>query len=573
VRRRALRAALLALAALGLLALARVALWRPRPLAGEAVADGLFRAAGVVHVHSTHSDGGGSPDEIVAAAREAGLAFLALSDHNNLDAKAAEGYQGGLLVLVGSEISTTAGHILALGIEEPGYRFSGDARDALDDVRALGGAAFAAHPTSAREDLRFTGYDLPGDWGMELLNGDSEWRRASYARLLRLGGLYLLNQEYALLSGLTPPDESLRRWDAALARRDVAGIVGADAHSRVPLTRRLALRFPSYRSLFALARNHVLLESPLSGDAARDAAAVVAALRGGRSYVGLDALAPADGFSFVAEGGGRRFTLGQTAPLGPGLVLRAAGRMPAGTRLALYKDGAAQAESAPPLTAPVTVPGVYRVEARVPGWDVPWVMTNPIYVFDEAVRAERASRAAWPADPPAPTPSVMLDGFEGTTVFAPEHDPTSAIATPVLDPAGGADGGGAARLAFRLGVPTAAQPHTWCALVSRAPRDLSGRQGLTFGVRADRVLRFWVQVWDRNPASAEEGHEWWFASVRTATSWQRVTVPFARLRSINPRTDGRLDLDQVTALVFVLDRGAMKPGAAGTLWIDDLGLY
>jgi hypothetical protein len=52
-----------------------------------------------------------------------------------------------------------------------------------------------------------------------------------------------------------------------------------------------------------------------------------------------------------------------------------------------------------------------------------------------------------------------------------------------------------------------------------------------------------------------------------------VAVPFARLRSINPATDGKLDLDQVQALVFVLDKGSLKPGTAGTIWLDDLGTY
>jgi len=61
--------------------------------------------------------------------------------------------------------------------------------------------------------------------------------------------------------------------------------------------------------------------------------------------------------------------------------------------------------------------------------------------------------------------------------------------------------------------------------------------------------------------------------VTTTPEWRRVAVPFSRLRSINPRTDGRLDLDRVRALVFVLDRGEVKVGTEGTIWIDDLGVY
>jgi len=82
-----------------------------------------------------------------------------------------------------------------------------------------------------------------------------------------------------------------------------------------------------------------------------------------------------------------------------------------------------------------------------------------------------------------------------------------------------------------------------------------------------------VQVRDENPASADDGTEWWFASVRTEAEWRRVAVPFATLRSLNPKTDGKLDLDKVRQLVFVIDAGAEKPGTQGTVLIDDLSLY
>ena len=129
------------------------------------------------------------------------------------------------------------------------------------------------------------------------------------------------------------------------------------------------------------------------------------------------------------------------------------------------------------------------------------------------------------------------------------------------------------RLSFRLGQPTADHPHVFVAIIERQPRDLDGRQGLTFWVRGDGIYRIWVQVRDENPESADESTEWWFASVKTGTAWRQVSVPFATLRSINPRTDGRLDLDQVRALVFVIDQGAMKPGSRGTIWLDELGVY
>jgi hypothetical protein len=554
-------------------ALLRVVLWRPLALTGEAPGDGYARVAGVVHVHTTLSDGGGAPGEVVAAAQQTGLGFVAITDHNNLDAKPLEGYHGSVLVLVGTELSTTAGHLLGLGLTDPVYRFSGDARDGLEDIRALGGAAFAAHPTSPREDFRWTGWDLPGPWGMELLNGDSEWRQASLGRLARLVALYLLNSRYALLSGLTPPTEALARWDGLLARRDVAGIVGADAHSRVPLTKKITVRFPSYAALFALARNHVLLPRPLTGEAPHDAAAIVEGLQGGHSYLGLDALAPADGFSFTAESEGHKWTMGESAATGTDITLSATGAMPAGTRLTLLRDGHPLTESSAPLSVKAPGPGVYRVEARVPGWDTPWVVTNPIYLFADVEREARSKRASWPAPAVVPPPAVTLDDFEGKTVFAPEFDAFSSVALPVLDPHAGSDGRGAARLAFRLGLTAPGRPFTWCALVDREARDLRGRTGLVFRIRADGVYRIWVQVRDKNPASADEGTESWFASVRTEKEWRSVAVPFSELRSINRATDGRLDLDQVQQIVFVVDQAAVKPGTRGTIWLDEVGLY
>jgi hypothetical protein len=168
---------------------------------------------------------------------------------------------------------------------------------------------------------------------------------------------------------------------------------------------------------------------------------------------------------------------------------------------------------------------------------------------------------------------VVLDDFEGETAFRPGADANSSVSADILDRRGGRDGKGAARMQFHIGEPTADHPHVFAALVDWTHRDLRGRNGLVFSIRADGVYRVWVQVRDENPASTDEGTEWWFASLKTSVEWRRVAVPFERLRSVNPRTDGRLDLDKVRALVFVLDRGAVKPGARGTIWVDDLGVY
>jgi hypothetical protein len=353
-------------------------------------------------------------------------------------------------VLVGSELSTPIGHVLGVGLDrDPAFRFNGDGLDALDDVRHLGGVAFAAHPFSSRADLRFAGFELPGPWGLELLNGDSDARRAG-PRLLLTAASYRLNPDYALLAAAAPIDEALRRWDALLAERDVAGLAGADAHSRLALTRTRTLRFPSYQALFRQARNHLLLAEPLRGDAARDRAVVLDALRAGRFYIGRDALAPADGFSFTVEdGAGRRFTMGDQVEAGGSLRAMAGGRVPKATRVVLRRDGQVVGEGLSSLDVPLPGPGVYRAEGWVPGWPVPWVVTNPVYVFDRATREARRQRAAWPGAPAPPQQSAPLT-FTADPPFTAEHDPDSTTNTTVIAPKTGPGGADAFALEFHL---------------------------------------------------------------------------------------------------------------------------
>jgi hypothetical protein len=566
-------AAALAAIALGVLLL-RIVLWRPLALQGEPPDDGFARAAGVVHVHTTLSDGGGEPGEVVRAARAAGLGFLGITDHNSVDAKRFEGYQDGVLVLVGAELSTPVGHLLGVGLDrDPAYRFNGDGLEAVADVLHLGGVPFAAHPFSTRPDLRWSGFELPGPWGLELLNADSDARRAG-PRLLLTAASYRLNPDYALLAASGWSDEPLRRWDQLLAARDAPGLAGADAHSRLAVTKRVSLRFPSYEAVFRQVRNHVLLERPLSGDAASDRAAVLVALRRGRFYLGRDALADASAFSFtVRDASGRRFAMGDTVEPAEGLRARASGRVPAGTRLVLLHDGQKILEGTAPIDAALPGAGVYRVEAYVPGWGFPWVLSNPIYVFDAATRAEREAAAAMPGPPAPPRETLLLSAQAPGATFAAEHDPRSSMDAAVAAPGGGPNGEDALKLAFELSAPTPAEPFTWCALVNRAERDLGGWTGLRFRMKADGEYRLWVQLRDRNPASADEGLEWWMASARTSLEWSEVQVPFSRLRTLNPRTDGHVDPKDTRAIVFVLDPATVKPGTKGTIWLAEVGVY
>lgn len=102
-----------------------------------------------LHVHSNHSsDSKLTLDEIFSAAKRRGLSGVAITDHNAIEGalkapKVAREY--GLIAIRGMEITTSKGHVLALGITEPVARRLAPS-STIEKVKALGGVAVAAHP-------------------------------------------------------------------------------------------------------------------------------------------------------------------------------------------------------------------------------------------------------------------------------------------------------------------------------------------------------------------------------------------------------------------------------------------
>jgi hypothetical protein len=75
----------------------------------------------------------------------------------------------------------------------------------------------------------------------------------------------------------------------------------------------------------------------------------------------------------------------------------------------------------------------------VPGWPVPWVITNPVYVHDEAsARRAPGGGVARPRRPPGSSPGPRPP--EGLPAFGAEFDPSSWMDTAVAAPGAGPDG-------------------------------------------------------------------------------------------------------------------------------------
>ncbi|MBB5795489.1 hypothetical protein HDA41_003453 [Streptomyces caelestis] len=109
---------------------------------------------GDCHLHSWYSDGRRTPAEIGALARAAGLDFINSSEHNTHSAHAHWSDVAGddLLVMLGEEVTTRNGHVVALGTDPGTFvdwryrardnRFARFARQ----IRRAGGLVVPAHP-------------------------------------------------------------------------------------------------------------------------------------------------------------------------------------------------------------------------------------------------------------------------------------------------------------------------------------------------------------------------------------------------------------------------------------------
>jgi hypothetical protein len=505
---------------------------------------------GAIHIHTRRSDGTGTVEDVAAAAERAGLRFIVLTDHGDgtLPPELPV-YRGGVLVIDAVEISTEGGHVVALGMSPAPYPLGGESRDAVDDIKRLGGFAIAAHPASPKPDLQWTDWSVPVD-GLEWINGDSEWRDESLVSLARALFTYPGRTRESLATLLDYPEELMKRWDALNARRPVVAVAAADAHARIglrnlgePYESRALLPLPSYETLFRTF-SIAIPDLALTGEADADARSVLDAIRHGRLYSTIDALASPGALSFSAEQS----------------IVRARIHAQPDARIVLLKDGRPRATvSSGALEHDATnEPGIYRVEVQLsssPGAPpVPWIVSNPI---DVGRRIEEK-----PADPRRRPTQFKIQYDNGpATGWAVEQGAQAAGAIDRL-----AAMGGGAQLGFRFALSGARSQSPYAAMVMSAGPDIGKYDRLMFTGRASRPMRVSVQLRARGGETGQR----WHRSVFLDETPREITVFFDDMVPRGVTAAPRPVLGDVESVLFVIDTVNADPGTNGQFVIDDV---
>ncbi|MBN2031783.1 MAG: PHP domain-containing protein [Deltaproteobacteria bacterium] len=346
-----------------------------------------YEYVGNLHIHSLHSDGGATTEEIARKAAATGLDFICLNDHAHMaDALHLdeEGYYGKLLVMVGLEIGVRYHHYLAYDIHDKPSRHNLNAQETIDWVNSRGGFGFMAHPFEkgmpfTEKSIAYTWNDLSvtGYSGVCIWNFTSRWKERVKTVL---HGLFFLAFKTQTLRGPSP--ETLSFWDQESRNKRVVAVGGSDAHGTVFKWGSLCLTPFSYNYLLHSINIHVLLKNKLSSAFSEAKQEIYEAMRNGRLFVAHENLSSAKGFrfDFLCSDGSDLF-MGEEAPFMPGQFVV---ESPEEGNIRLIKDGVLMEERlGKEAIFSVAEKGVYRVEVYkhlfLFGWR-PWIFSNPIYL-------------------------------------------------------------------------------------------------------------------------------------------------------------------------------------------------
>ncbi len=341
---------------------------------------------GIIHAHTFlggHSNA--NFEELIKGANDAGVDFVMMTEHWSDDYDTStltlNGKYGRTLFIGGNEIDTADGDrfLMIPGSNEAASlrRSSTDAVLAkLHGEQRLGlitypekynswnadfdGIEVFSLHTSAKAINKFTG-------PFDIIWSGRAYPQLTFAQYFRR------------------PDANLTKFDEASQKRCVALFAGTDAHSNIGFhlfgddagNKFLDFKLDPYAFSFSMARVHILLAK--GTQLTRES--TIEAVKLGRFFVGIDGIGDTSGFRFSA--GAANF--GDETPTANVQQIKAF--VPVTSRVVLLKNGTkiderlatGEIEFAPNGSGVYRVE-VYRDDLGEPFSQMPWIMSNPIYL-------------------------------------------------------------------------------------------------------------------------------------------------------------------------------------------------
>jgi hypothetical protein len=358
---------------------------------------------GVIHAHTSlggHSTG--SFDELIAAANSNDLDFVVMTEHYSdqydTSALTLNGVYGKTLFVGGNEIDTADGDrfLMIPGSAEAASLRNMPTNAVLEKLHAENRLALITYPE------KFKSWDSQFD-GDEVFSVHTAAKKVNpFTALFDLIWSYPSYPQLTLASYFRRPDENLARFDEIASKRNISLFAGTDAHSNIGFhlfgddagNKLLNLKIDPYVTTFGIVRLHVLIEK----DKPFDRDSLLEAIKAGRFFVGFDALGDTSGFRFELSRAEEPVSMGGTIVFAKylGLILNVPPRISAEPyslnitpemRVKVYRNGeifpldiVAAINSKQAFESGTYRVEVYRDDLGPPFDQIPWIISNPIYV-------------------------------------------------------------------------------------------------------------------------------------------------------------------------------------------------
>jgi hypothetical protein len=361
---------------------------------------------GIIHAHTSlggHSTGGF--DELIAAANSNDLDFVLMTEHysDSYDTSALtlNGVYGKTLFVGGNEIDTADGDrfLMIPGSADAASLRNMPTNAVIEKLHNENRLALITYPE------KFKSWDSQFD-GDEVFSIHTAAQKANpFTALFDLIWSYPAYPKLTLASYFRRPDENLAKFDEIAAKRKISLVAGTDAHSNIGFhlfgddagNKLINIKIDPYATTFGIMRLHVLIDK----DKPFDRDSLIEAIKAGRCFVGFDAMGDTSNFVFRdedhvdedyvvvissdidRENGAKRISH-DNDPGGVDLTAIA----PIRARFVMFRNGEKLTEVSGTVALSnihVTERGAYRVEVYRddlgPPFDqMPWIISNPIYV-------------------------------------------------------------------------------------------------------------------------------------------------------------------------------------------------
>ena len=344
---------------------------------------------GAIHIHTKRSDGTGDILSVAKAAKQAGLDWIIITDHNYYDTE--EGIINGVYVIKGQEISPkNCNHYLTFGLDKV-ILPNDNPKIYVDEVREKGGFGFAAHPDegftvdkkgniyprkNSNHCIPWADKNIEPD-GVEIWNWFSNWAdNLNDRNIFTLAYAYLFKHNIVT----SPSKITLNWWDELnnSSEQIIPAIGGVDAHALkfyryiIPVT-----VFP-YATCFKTITNFIGLEEPLSDDFQTAKAQIFNTIKNGQNII-VNRNIYSNLPEIYASDGEKQYFCGEKIKLNKNckLIIKAKNDL---NVCLIYNGNRIEKVSSDNFEIPITKSGKYRFEISYR--DKGFLYTNP-FRFEE----------------------------------------------------------------------------------------------------------------------------------------------------------------------------------------------